>query len=296
MGVGQKAQDAYGKYKKVKKAAEYYGAIKKTLDEDTRSEGLLKLGVKGLLDLSKKLVGDAVAKHPYFTYHKAHLEVLGQALTASDTFDHAMQALNGAIASADSAQALTGQLTDLTHRKNGLKFTYGFTVSGGMQLLRDTSPQAAVQLKDAGQSRESLRATMDRYLYDWRAETCALYFEAADLLAMTDLEYRAADAAFARYNDKVRKLQASKNNLGRIAGSSAEYQKQLEWASRELDRAFNRSAHTPDPQAVLNPAAHAQRQRDKVEAVVQKLATMCDAAMSDDAYNPQAMNLRIGTL
>ena len=34
--------------------------------------------------------------------------------------------------------------------------------------------------------------------------------------------------------------------------------------------------------------------RDKVEAVVQKLATMCDAAMSDDAYNPQAMNLRIG--
>ena len=49
MGIGQKAKDAYDKYKKFKKAKEYYSAIKKTLDEDTRSEGLFKLGMKGLM-------------------------------------------------------------------------------------------------------------------------------------------------------------------------------------------------------------------------------------------------------
>src|SRR5262245_10196464 len=110
MGATQKAKDAYDKYKKVKKAREYYNAIEKTLDEDTRSEGLFKLGMKGLMELGKKIVGDTITKHPYFTYHKAHLEILGQALTASDTFDHAMKALNAAITSADAAEALAGQL------------------------------------------------------------------------------------------------------------------------------------------------------------------------------------------
>jgi len=296
MGVGQKAQYAYDKYKNVKKAKEYYSAIKKTLDEDTRAEGLFKLGIKGLMELSKIVVGDMITKHPYFTYHKAHLEALGQALTASDTFDHAMQALNGAIASADAAETLTRQITQLMQRKDSLKVAYGLTVSGGLQLLRDTSPQAANQLRDAGQTRDSLRAVMDDAVFGWRAEMCSLYFDAADLLAMIEVEYRAATAAYGRYQDKVRKLQTSSNTIGRVAGSSAEYQRQLEWASREMDRASNRSTATPDPEAVLDPSKFAQRQRDKVDALVQKLATMCDAAMTDDAYNPVTMGARIGSL
>jgi hypothetical protein len=207
-----------------------------------------------------------------------------------------MQALNGAIASADATETLTRQLAQLTQRKDALKVAYALTLGGGLQLLRDTSPQAAVQLRAAGQTADTLRATMDDAVYGWRAEVCALYFDAADLLAMTDVEYRAATVAYARFKDKVAKLQASPNSIGRVAGASAEYQRQLEWASREMDRASNRSTAAPDPQAVADPAKFAERQRDKVDGVVQKLATMCDAAMSDEAYDPLRLTVRIGPL
>ena len=123
-------------------------------------------------------------------------------------------------------------------------------------------------------------------MYAWRAAVCALYFDAADLLGMTDIEYHAATAAFAHYNEMVQKLVQSKHGIDQVAGKSAEYQQQLEWAERELDRAYSPSKNTPAPEAVLDPSKYARDQRDKVDEVVQKLATLCDVAMSDDAYNP----------
>jgi hypothetical protein len=143
-----------------------------------------------------------------------------------------------------------------------------------------------MQYRQTGWTPDSLRGAMDGTMYEWRAEVCLLYLDAANLLAMTDVEYRAAKAAFARYNEKVQKLVQSKHQIDYVAGKSAEYQRQLEWADRELDRANNPSKNAPAPEAVLDPSEYAQRQRDKVDEVVQKLATLCDVAMSDDAYKP----------
>jgi hypothetical protein len=68
--------------------------------------------------------------------------------------------------------------------------------------------------------------------------------------------------------------------------------RQLEWAERELDRAYNPSKNTPAPEAVLDPSEYAQRQRDKVDEVVQKLATLRDVAMSDDANKPAVVLIK----
>ena len=54
---------------------------------------------------------------------------------------------------------------------------------------------------------------MDDLVFAWRADVCELYFDAADLLAMIEIEFRAASAAFARYNEKINKLTQSRNSL-----------------------------------------------------------------------------------
>jgi tetratricopeptide (TPR) repeat protein len=302
MGASQKAKDAYAKYKKYKKAKGYYETIKKIIDEDTRSSEVFKLGVKALTKLGDKVVGQSISKHPYFAYHKIHLEALGKALTASDTHRNAMDALRKAIEAADHADALATQIEELKKRKQGLKHGYAWRLQMPLRFLIDarTNPtQAAADAKDMGQSldamiQETARRVEDD-MYAWRGETCALFYDAVDLLAMVEIEAGAASAAFARYTEKVAKLQKSKNSIDYVAGKAAEYQKQLEQASRELDQIYS-SKKTPAPEAVADPSLHARRQRDRVEEVVNTLATFCDGAMSDDAYNPDALSRQIGSL
>jgi hypothetical protein len=104
-------------------------------------------------------------------------------------------------------------------------------MSGGLSLLRDSSPEAQKQLQETGHTQDELRRTVDDDMYSWRAEVCLLYFDGADLLGMTDVEYRAAAAAYARYNEKVRKLEQSKHSVDQVAGKGAEYQRRLRTGS-----------------------------------------------------------------
>jgi len=105
---------------------------------------------------------------------------------------------------------------------------------------------------------------------------------------MVDVEYRAAAAAMARYDEKVKKLERG-NNLGFIAGKAVEEKRQWEQFDRMTDPSKRSS------QAVENPAGYAQRQRDMVDAVVNVLATICHVAMSEDAYDPDAVNVKVGS-
>jgi hypothetical protein len=57
-----------------------------------------------------------------------------------------------------------------------------------------------------------------------------------------------------------------------------------------------RNPNKPDPNAVADPTGYAEKQLDKVETVLQALTTFCDVAMSDDAYNPDTINRKLGSL
>ena len=291
MAISEKAKSAYKRYKTFKKARDYYSIAKKILDEDARPEGLFKLGLKGLLALGEKAIGASLTSHPYYTFHKAHLEALGNALTAVQTHENAMKALHTAISAADSAEALAGQIANLTNRKNALKLAYAFMLAGGLQLRTDKSAEGAAQLRASGHTAASLDAAMEDKVYQWRAEICDLYFDAADLLIMIEIEYRAADAAYKRYTTKVDKLQRSTKPMDRIAGHSAENKRMWEWYDREVGRSKAGSG-----QAVENPSKWAERQRDKVKAVADTLATICDEAMSGTVYNSTLMMTKIGSL
>lgn len=303
MALTTKAKAAYDKYQKVKKAKGhydtakgYYNSVKNILDEDTRSEEYFKLGLKGLMKLGERAVGQSLSKHPYYAYHKVHLEILGKALTASSTHENAMKALHQAIASADSASVLTKQQIDLKSRKKRLMVEYSMFMAGGLQLLRDYSArpaQVAKQIQtETGSSPDDLRRTMDDFVYAWRARICELYFDGVDLFAMVDIEYKAASAAYKKYEQKVQKLQQSSSSLDRIAGLGAERKRQYEW----LERVQNQKSGGGSPQAVQDPSAYAGRQRDSVADVVEALAAICDIAMGPNAYNPNFVKASMGSL
>jgi tetratricopeptide (TPR) repeat protein len=295
MGVSQQAKDAYAKYKKYKKAKGYYDTVMKLIDEDTRSAEFFKQGLKGLTKLGEKIVGKGFSKHPYFAYHKTHFEALASALTASDTHYNALKALSRAIESADSTEALAAQIKDLNDRKTTLKMNYAIGISGTQQFLRDASrdeAQAEDELAGTGQTIESVKVKAEAVLEAWRAEACLLFSDSVDLMAMVDIEYRGASAAYARFTEKTKKLQQSNKSIDRVAGLAAEKKRQEEAVMRRYEKPQNATA----VETVMDPSLYAQRQRDKVEAVVDVLGKVCDVAMSSDPRFPNKMAVSMGAL
>jgi hypothetical protein len=295
--AGKALHERYKKLKSAKKTAkENIGTVQKLLDEDTRSGELFKLGVKyGVKGL--EALGLSITSNFYFKYHKAHMEALVAVLNASDTHANATKALLQAADAADAAEVLTKSLDGFTNRKKALVWEYQFYLAGSLRTLSTASrnpAQAANDLKDIGQTADSLRATVANDLFAWRAHACELYFDAVELLAMVEVEYRTAAEAMARYDAKMKKLQNSTKAIDTVARLSLERNRQYEEFTR--DPSWSRSSSKSSPQAVRDPTGWAKQQRDKVEAVTQVLATICDTAMSDTAYDPDALNRTIGNL
>jgi hypothetical protein len=291
MGVSQNAADAYALFKKVKKIRTYGKLVKESINEDTRPGAVMKLGIRAMLEIAGKALGTSLTSHPYFTYHKAHLEALAQALNASSNLDKAREALDRAIHSADASASLTKALVDYQSRKNGLKFTYSMFIAGSLLLLRDrtTNPQAARDISSAGQTPESLQAVTDQGIYEWRANWCELYLDSVQLLAMGQVELRATEAAMQKFEEKMKALSTG-GNIGRVA--AYRMQEDREW--QEYDRMTKPG--TGSVQAVEDPAGYAKKQVDAIESVSDKLGEGCEAAMSDDAYRPDMIVLRMGKL
>lgn len=153
-----------------------------------------------------------------------------------------------------------------------------------------SATQGRSQLQDSGQTRANLDAAMQTLLYEWRAVACEMYFDAADLFIMVEIEYRAAVAAYDQYQSKIKKLQQSSKPINQIAGYAAENKRQWELYDREVRNSGGSAS------AVSNPSDFARRQRDDVLAVVDTLSFICDTAMGDDAYDPARLNAKTGHL
>jgi hypothetical protein len=290
MTVSQSAAQAYDYFKKAKKIRTYTKLVKESVDEDTRAGGLMKLGIRGALEIAGKALGTSLTQHPYFAFHKVHLEALAQALNALSNQDSAREALNRAIRAADTSASLTKALADYESRKNALKGIYTLMIAGSLILLRDraTSPQAAAQIKDSGSTPESLQALTDKSIYEWRALCCQLYMESLQLLAMAQVELRSTETAMLRFEQKMRVLSSS-GNMGKIAAYGL--QQDREW--QEFDRM---ESNIGSSTAVEDPVGYARRQVEAIERVTDRLGEGCEAAMSDDAYRPDRIFVRMGSL
>jgi tetratricopeptide (TPR) repeat protein len=291
MSITKKAAEAYSLLKGAKKIRTYGKLVKESINEDTRPSGLMKLGIRGMLEIAGKALGRSLTSHPYFTYHKAHLEALGQALNASSNQDKALESLNRAIRSADATGSLSNVLADYQFRKNALKLTYAAFISGSLTLLRDyrTDPHAARQMKDAGQTPESLNAVTNLSIYEWRALWCELFLDSVQLLAMAQVELRATEAAMQRFEEKMRVL-TSAGNMGRIAAYRVEQDRQWQQFERMTKPGSGRE------KSVEDPVGFARDQVEAIEKITDLLGEACEIAMSDDAFNSGMILHRMGSM
>lgn len=291
MSTSKKAADAYSLFKNAKKIRTYGKLIKESINEETRPGGLMKLGIRGMLEIAGKILGRSLTSHPYFTYHKAHLEALGQALNASSNQDKALESLDRAIRSADATESLSKVLADYQLRKNALKLSYAAFISGSLTLLRDyrTDPQAARQMKDAGQTPESLNSVTDLSIYEWRALWCELFLDSVQLMAMAQVELRATEAAMQRFEETMRVL-SSAGNMGRIGAFRVEQDRQWQQFDRMTKAASGRA------KAVEDPVGFARDQVATIEKMTDLLGEGCEIAMSDAAYNSGMILHRMGSM
>jgi hypothetical protein len=287
MSVSQNAAYAWSLFKHVKKVRAYGKLVQQSVDEDTRPGALMSLGVEAMLEIAGKALGTSLTSHPYFACHRAHLEALAQALNASSNLDSARAALSSAIRSADAAGALTGALADYRTRNNGLKVVYSFQIAGSLRMLQDRGGDP--HLKDTVETHGPLQATTDRNIYEWQALWSELFLESVQLLAMAQVELRAAEAAMKNFDEKMKALSTG-GGMGAIGAAQMKKERDFQW----LDRA--RTPGGGSERAVLDPAGYARDQVNVIQDLSDSLGENCEAAMSDDAYRPDVLQHRLSRL
>lgn len=234
---GRVAYDKYKQGKKVyksgKKATDYLKLARGAFDEDTRSGSLLKLGIKASLDVGSKLLGSSLTSHPYFTYHKVHIEALAAAVNVSDVKANAEAALENAIKASDSSQHLAGQMSSYESRRKMLADRFAilnFLLLGALKDLKNNTPGVADEIRRAGNTQAGLQSEADKAIYDYRCCWAGLTDEVLQLLLMVKTDYAATSTAMARYEQKKKKLESGRGfegHLGRIASYRIEERRML---------------------------------------------------------------------
>ena len=285
MSVSQQAAYAYSLYKNVKKIRKYGKLVTEAVDEDTRAGALLTLGIDGMMAIASKALGTSLTKHPYFAFHKVHLEALVQALNASSNFDGAQAALGRAIGSADAAEALAQALQDYRVRRKALNVAYKFQIAGALLVLHDRGGDQMI--RESGQTHAGMQATTDQNIYEWRALWSELYLESVQLMAMAQVELRATEAAMKNFDAKMKALSTG-GNIGGLFAAQVKENREWQW----YDRATKPGSGSE--KAVLDPVGSAQKQVDAIQDLSDDLADECEWALSDDAYRPEVMQHHMG--
>jgi hypothetical protein len=287
MGYLDMPDTALGRYatlgfdvgKKGYKAFSYYKDIQQAMDRNRRTGGLLKLGIRLSADIAGAILGESITSHPYFSYHKAHIEALADALNVSANNKRAIEAFNKAVKAADSTTIIRNEMRGFQLASERFALDYiGFFDS--LRLQREVmkgalTSEVAKEIAESGISNASLRQSEDT-LKLWRARWIGLYFYALKLLTMTEVELGNATEAMAEFN-KIMKAMMAGGSMSQVAGYATETDRQ--WA--QYDRMKNPSAGEPE-MAVNDPVRYAELQRDRIARVSKALAEMCEFVVGDE--------------
>lgn len=269
-----RGKDAYPKYKQGKKARDYWKLVRGAVDEDTRRGSLMKLGIKVTIDIASKLLGSSLSSHPYFKFHKVHLDVLASALNATGTKELAEQAFHDAIKAADSTVELARMVETLEGQRKLAVAAFGMSLRGSLLTLREAASGNTTALKQTGLAQPQFEQITRDQMYEHRCAWAGLSAEALQLALMVEADYRATETAMKRYDEKVRKLKTS-GSIGKIAGYRVEQDRM--WAQYDAmtkPQTAKRSSYDP-----LGAAAAA---RQSVTAIVEKITATTDLVFDDD--------------
>lgn len=270
-------KDAYPKFKNAKKAYAYLKLVRGTLDENTRAGSAFQIGIKFTIDVAGKALGASLSSHPYFTYHKAHLEILGQALNATNVTEQARDAFAKAVGQANASQGLASQVGSLEAMRGQLRFTFVF-LYGSLATLKEAAGGATAGLKATGMTEPELRKSAGDLLYEYRCAWAGLADQALALYLMVGAEAAGVTVAMDRYDAKLAALKAGKGvggNLGRIAAYRLEEDRM--WAELEAS-----TRPSPAGRASYDPRGAAKRSVEQVEELTGKICTVVDALFDDD--------------
>ena len=259
---------------------DYYNIVKDMIDSRKRSGGFLKLGIKVTMDIAGKAADFNLTSHPYFTYHKAHIQALADALNAQANSKAAIEAFNKAVAAADSSSTVGGILTEYKKRTGVLGLQYA-SFADALSLWQDLNAGGAAAssavrtINQYGLSMDEIRAS-ESNLKAWRAGWLGLYFESVQTLTMAETEAGTAAEAVAEFK-KILADMAKGSNLSKVAGKATE--QEMYW--EQYDRMVKPSSKQPE-QAILDPTKYAESKRADANTVTRAVADMCTFVLTKD--------------
>ena len=274
---------------KAQKVYSYVSKITDLVDETKRDGTILKRGIKVSTDIAKKLLGKSITTHPYFTYHKAHIEALADALNASRNSKAAVAAYRKAV-SAASSMAVVKEFKELELRKVDLivkHSVFSSKIGVAFDIARGSMSTTFARKKIAEHGDINLRQAVAD-LDAWRANWAGLCFDFMQLQIMAGNELNTATQAMNKVKELMAKM-ISGNNISRVGGYAAI--NAIEW--EKYDQIINQKK--PD-QMAIDPVQYAQRTLDKAVAWGQGFTEFCDFVRSDEVIFQSYFNKQLDRL
>lgn len=265
------------------KAKGYIDTVEALIDRDTRAATMFTVGVSALTSIGSKVLGASLEDHPYFALHKAHIQALAAALNAQSQYQNALAALDSAAKAADASDVIAGQTRQLINRMMELRFQYGLAGGFAVDTVDLTTPVMPPGMQLLGQLAVVTRlgtATAASYaaFLGWQAAVCGVYARGLMLLTMIRVEWQVATRGGQLFRDKLEKLASSSSQISNVAGKAAE--QEMYWQQYDRAVAPQRSGGRDTSAAIADPGRYVAGNVSDVEAVVRKLAAICDIAMA----------------
>ena len=265
------------------KATDYIDTVKALIDRDTRASTAFQVGTSVLLSIGSKAVGSSLENHPYFALHKAHLQALSAALNAQASHNNAIEAMDRAARAADGTDDIAAESRKLLAKMRDLRFEFGY--KGGFAPEGDSSPStyipavfAQVRVVTSALSTGASVVAWQLATAEWQSRVCRVYLDGVKLMSMARVEWQVARRGGELFQAKLDAMLKSSSQISVVAGYATMQDQQ--WAQFDRMKAQSEGKATGSPQAITDPGRYAAGNVRDVEAVVQKLAALCDAAMS----------------
>jgi len=205
-----------------------YQRLKAVCDETTRIGEAITITADVTMKIVTKVGGSALADHPYYSFHKTHIEVLAAVGNATGSVSIAVNAHAAGL----KAAASTGNL-----RKQTAKFAWGIqalqehwdTQLHGTLIHADfwagdeTMDERAASLKREAVTEEQIKAEAKAMLNEWRFRFAGLVDNSLKLYVMMRTEYAAVLQASQRYKRALATIQGSQSGITANVGVVAEY-------------------------------------------------------------------------
>ena len=287
------ARENFAPTKVYDKAKAYVDTVNELIDRDTRAATAFRVAFDALTAIGSKVLGTSIENHPYFAVHRGQLQALSAVLTAHSTYNNAMEALDRAARAADSSEVTARQSRQLLSRMIDLRVEFGF--KGGFVPDAEgadngiTASSSSIRMIASKLNRGASVANAMLLTMDWQASVCRVYLDGLKLMAMVRVEWQVAKRGGELFDQKQKSLVNSSSQINVVTGKAAELNKQYAQFERDYTQQDRKTAGSP--LAVASPGRFAERNVEEVEAVVKKLAAMCDIAMSNIAVDTKAARM-----